>query len=111
MMFLLELREFLSSNGRIYTVRRFDVVKKEVEVLGVGTCLRTPMGAVPFAISIDTYTSQSGFPTFKAWMRAIRRMIPPGKPWYLYKVEVLGHKGGIPIEAEVISAETCAASE
>jgi len=87
MSFLPELKNFLRGSGCIYTVRKYKMIEKDVEVDGIGTCHRTPLGGVSSLEDLEDYYQMSGFATAKDWWEKIRYFIPPGSPMYLYRVE------------------------
>lgn len=83
MQFLPELRKFLKEKGIIYTVRGYDMSYKEVQVEGVGTCIRKPLG---LAEDLSKYVELSGFKTVEEWRKKINMFIPRGKKAWLYEV-------------------------
>ena len=86
MHFLPELKQFLKTNRVIYTVRKYRMTKKEVEVEGVGVCTRVPLGKIDTPDQLEPYVGMSGFDSLSDWLLKIRRFIPPEGDWYLYRV-------------------------
>ena len=94
MSFLPELRDFLKANGSIYTVRKYKMVEKDVEVEGVGLCHRIPIGTISSKEHLQSYVTLSGFPTVEEWWVKILQFIPRELDTkYLYKVEK-GNRSG-----------------
>lgn len=91
MRFLLELKEFLKKNSRIYTVRkyRYNPTSGLVLVIGVGKCSRTLVKEGVTKKDLDAYYHESGFETVDDWWAKIVHFIPGMDTKYLYKVEVL----------------------
>lgn len=89
MSFMPELKKFLLENGLIYTVRKYRMVKADVEVEGVGVCLRAPIGTISSQEDLLPYVENSGFPSVKDWWDKIRHFVPDKEnTLYLYLVEV-----------------------
>lgn len=87
MRFMPMLKEFLLSNGEVYTVRKYKMVEKEVEVEGVGTCRRIPLGEITDKGQLLSHVPLSGFPTLQAWWNKIQQFIPyADDKMYLYHV-------------------------
>lgn len=89
MRFLPTLREFLRSNRRIYTVRKYSMTSGDVRVEGVGICRRTSLGGVVMFYELTQYVPESGFSTLVEWANMIRRFVPQGSPMYLYRVDLV----------------------
>jgi len=91
MSFIPQLKEFLLTNGIIYTVRKYKMSDAIVNVEGIGECHRIPVGTVDRKEDLIPYVEESGFETIEDWWKKIKYFIP--NSWntkYLYKVEVLG---------------------
>ena len=91
MSFIPQLKEFLLTNGIIYTVRKYKMSDAIVNVEGIGECHRIPVGTVDRKEFLIPYVEESGFETIEDWWKKIKYFIP--NSWntkYLYKVEVLG---------------------
>ena len=91
MSFIPQLKEFLLTNGIIYTVRKYKMSDAIVNVEDIGECHRIPVGTVDRKEDLIPYVEESGFETIEDWWKKIRYFIP--NSWdtkYLYKVEVLG---------------------
>ena len=91
MSFIPQLKEFLLTNGIIYTVRKYKMSDAIVNVEGIGECHRIPVGTVDRKVDLIPYVEESGFETIEDWWKKIKYFIP--NSWdtkYLYKVEVLG---------------------
>jgi len=91
MSFIPQLKEFLLTNGIIYTVRKYKMSDAIVNVEGIGECHRIPAGTVDRKEDLIPYVEESGFETIEDWWKKIKYFIP--NSWntkYLYKVEVLG---------------------
>jgi len=91
MSFIPQLKEFLLTNGIIYTVRKYKMSDAIVNVEDIGECHRIPVGTVDRKESLIPYVEESGFETIEDWWKKIKYFIP--NSWdtkYLYKVEVLG---------------------
>lgn len=76
MAFLPELRQFLRSHGEIYTVRKYTVVEKDVEVPGVGVCRRIPVMDIADKSQLEPYVGLSGFLTVQTWWSKILEFVP-----------------------------------
>ena len=90
MSFIPQLKEFLLTNGIIYTVRKYKMSDAIVNVEGIGECHRIPVGTVDRKEFLIPYVEESGFETIEDWWKKIKYFIP--NSWntkYLYKVEVL----------------------
>ncbi len=88
MSFIPMLKEFLLTKGVIFTVRKYKMVEKLIEVEGVGNCQRSPLGPIAKRKDLLPYVELSGFPTAEDWWAKIRFFIPNlDSPVYLYKVE------------------------
>ena len=90
MSFIPQLKEFLLTNGIIYTVRKYKMSDAIVNVEGIGECHRIPVGTVDRKEDLIPYVEESGFETIEDWWKKIRYFIP--NSWdtkYLYKVVVL----------------------
>ena len=91
MSFIPQLKEFLLTNGIIYTVRKYKMSDAIVNVEGIGECHRIPVGTMDRKEDLIPYVEESGFETIEDWWKKIKYFIP--NSWdtkYLYKVEVLG---------------------
>ena len=91
MSFIPQLKEFLLTNGIIYTVRKYKMSDAIVNVEGIGECHRIPVGTVDRKEDLIPYVEESGFETIEDWWKKIKYFIP--NSWntkYLYEVEVLG---------------------
>lgn len=92
--FFPELREFLRSEGCIYTVRNYQAPAVSlVRVEGVGECRRERVSMVLDIQDIAHCSSKSGFDSVLKWWDKIKKLYPTLKGLYLYKVEVVT-KGG-----------------
>ncbi len=89
MKFLPKLKEFLATNRRIYTVRKYNVDTTLVRIEGVGLCRRTALGEVDISTALLPFYKESGFSTLSSWLSRIRRLNPEAEEFYLYRVEVL----------------------
>lgn len=90
MMLMPELGQFLIKNGFIYTVRKYKMIEKEVDVDGVGLCLRRPRGQIFDKKELEWCAKYSGFDSLDDWWKKIRQFIPNKRdPMYLYCVELL----------------------
>ena len=90
MSFIPQLKEFLLTNGIIYTVRKYKMSDAIVNVEGIGECHRIPVGTVDRKEDLIPYVEESGFETIEDWWKKIKYFIP--NSWdtkYLYKVVVL----------------------
>ena len=90
MSFIPQLKEFLLTNGIIYTVRKYKMSDAIVNVEGIGECHRIPVGTMDRKEDLIPYVEESGFETIEDWWKKIRYFIPDS--WdtkYLYKVVVL----------------------
>lgn len=83
-----KLTLFLQNNGYIYTVRKYDMVRKIVEIEKVGTCLRIPCGKVTQQIELEPFVYNSGFSSSEEWWNMILRFTKDS-PKYLYRVEMI----------------------
>lgn len=87
MKFLPELKEFLQERREIYTVRKYKMEERDVEVVGVGLCRRIPLGIITSKEQLEKYYPYSGFPTLQAWWNKIQQFIPyADETMYLYHV-------------------------
>ena len=91
MQFLPELKKFLKSNGKIYTVRKYKYPPNSlVLVLGVGKCRRTLVASDVSKEYLNNYYHYSGFSSTSDWWSKIVQFIPNSEYIkYLYKVEVV----------------------
>lgn len=89
MAFLPELAFYLKEYKTIYTVRGYCMSEANVEVEGVGRCLRVPLGVIEHKDDLLPYVSQSGFSSIEGWWAKILSFVSPRAPKYLYKVEVM----------------------
>jgi len=82
-----ELRAYLNTNGRIYSVRKYDMPSAVVQIDGVGLCKRLNLGLIVEDKALTAYADQSGFPTLKDWLAVVYgTFIVKGYPMYLYEV-------------------------
>ena len=89
MSFMPELKEFLLRNGLIYTVRKYKMVRADVEIDRVGLCDRFPLGKVSSQEDLLPYVENSGFQSVEDWWSMVRHFVPDRESnLYLYKVEV-----------------------
>jgi len=87
MAFMPMLKQFLLDHGEVYTVRRFKMAEKDVEVKDVGLCHRTPIMSITSKEQLESYIGLSGFSTVQAWWSKILYFIPSKEdPKYLYHV-------------------------
>jgi len=87
MRFLSFLKDFLRENGEIYTVRKYKMDEREVEIIGVGTCKRIPVGIITNREQLEPYVSKSGFSKLEDWVDRILYYIPnKDDTKYLYHV-------------------------
>ena len=87
MRFLSFLKDFLREKGEIYTVRKYKMDEREVEIEGVGICRRIPRGIITNRKQLEPYYTLSGFPTLEAWCDKILELIPSDEDIkYLYHV-------------------------
>ncbi len=88
MSFIPALKDFLLEKGVVFTVRKYRMEEKLVEVEGVGGCQRSPLGPISKKEDLLPYVELSGFPSVEDWWAKIRFFITDAdSPMYLYKVE------------------------
>lgn len=81
------LKDFLCEKKEIYTVRKYKMDERDVEIVGVGICRRIPLGEVTDKAQLLKYTPLSGFPTLQDWWNKIQQFIPyTDDKMYLYHV-------------------------
>lgn len=86
MSFLPELQEFLKENKLIYTIRKYDMDERDVEIEGVGICHRKPLGKIEHKESLGVFVKSSGFDSLQAWLQKVKLFSRPGDDLYLYEV-------------------------
>lgn len=90
MRFLPFLKDFLREKKEIYTVRKYKMDEREVEVVGVGICKRIPLGEVTGKMQLLKYTPLSGFSRLQDWWDKIQQFIPYlDDKMYLYHVKLV----------------------
>ena len=90
MSFMPILKNFLRDHGVVYTVRKYKMVEKVVEVEGIGECRRIPLGSISKKEELLPYVELSGFDSVEAWWDKIRYFVPDvDSTLYLYKVELV----------------------
>ena len=95
MSFLPNLKSFLRTNGVIYTVRRYSMDERDVEVEGLGTCHREPLGTIQEPLELLQYYKESGFQSPREWWKKIEHFIPDKRtPKYLYRVTTKERESG-----------------
>jgi len=89
MQFMQELQDFLESNRRIFSVRKFRMKTSMVMVNGEIKCKRIFIQQVSSNTELLPHVSESGFSNLGDWWTKIKHHIPSNGPYYLYKVELL----------------------
>jgi len=87
MKFLPFLEDFLWEKKEIYTVRKYKMDERDVEIDNVGVCRRIPLGEITDKMQLLEYKDLSGFSTLQDWWDKIQQFIPyAGMKMYLYHV-------------------------
>jgi hypothetical protein len=81
------VRECLLREGRVYTVRGYNMLSEYVEVDGVGRCFRKNVIEVECKDDLLGYLRWSGFSTVDDWWKAIESFCADRRKW-LYHVSV-----------------------
>jgi len=87
MAFMDSLKDFIKTNGSVYTVRKYNMPAATIEIEEVGICYRTRLGEIKSKEELLPYVDQSGFESLDEWWSKIKRFIPTNGPYFLYKVE------------------------
>lgn len=82
-----QVKEYLDTQGVVYTQRSYDLPNEKVIVDGVGPGKRTKIGEVTDDL-LKKHVSKSGFKSLKEW-EAAKLKFGPAKKFWLYKVEQL----------------------
>lgn len=93
MQFLVErVRECLLREGRVYTVRSYDMWNEYVWVDGVGRCFRRQVAVITCQEDLARFVRWSGFASVAEWWQAIQRFCA-GKPMWCYYVFIRNKVG------------------
>lgn len=82
-----KLKDYLITNGVIYTVRKFNMPSKDVWIDKTGWYKRTHIKQIFSKKELEPYADTSGFDSLDEWWDMIKYLIPTHGPYFLYKVE------------------------
>jgi len=82
------VREALRRDGRVFTVRGWDMVDAEVWVEGVGRCWREKWGEVVGNSELEVHVGESGFSSVEEWWKAIEGFCGGRRKWLYVVVRV-----------------------
>ena len=78
------VRECLLREGRVYTVRGYDMYSEYVWVDGVGRCFRRQVMEVNCKEDLVKFVRWSGFSSVDDWWRAIEVLCGGRRKWLYY---------------------------
>lgn len=78
------VRECLLRQGRVYTVRGYDMWSEYVGVDGVGRCFRRQVAEVKCKEDLVKFVRYSGFADVEQWWRAIESFCAGRRKWLYY---------------------------